>query len=49
MWHNPLLGYHATEANLLTVPVYAFAGIITCAVGYSADRWGHRAYFNVYV
>ncbi|KAF8639035.1 hypothetical protein AX17_001759 [Amanita inopinata Kibby_2008] len=41
------LGYRATPANLLTVPVYVFACIITCVVGYSADRWGHRAYFNL--
>ncbi|KAK2462729.1 hypothetical protein APHAL10511_005247 [Amanita phalloides] len=41
------LGYHATPANLLTVPVYAFACIVTCCVGYAADRWGHRGYFNM--
>lgn len=40
-------GYKATPANLLTVPVYAFACIITCLVGFSADRWGHRGYFNL--
>ncbi|RDB23798.1 hypothetical protein Hypma_008967 [Hypsizygus marmoreus] len=39
--------YQATPANLLSVPVYVFACIITCLVGYSADRWGHRGYFNI--
>ncbi|KAF5373271.1 hypothetical protein D9615_007392 [Tricholomella constricta] len=41
------IGYKATPANLLTVPVYVFACIITCAVGYTADRVGHRGYFNI--
>ena len=44
---NP--GYRATPANLLTVPVYAFACIVTCIVGYMADRYGHRGYFNMFV
>ncbi|KDQ26569.1 hypothetical protein PLEOSDRAFT_1042794 [Pleurotus ostreatus PC15] len=34
--------YQATPANLLTVPVYVFACIVTCCVGFAADRWGHR-------
>ncbi|KAF8075132.1 MFS general substrate transporter [Lyophyllum atratum] len=37
----------ATPANLLTVPVYVFAGLVTCIVGYIADRVGHRGYFNI--
>lgn len=41
------LGYSATPANLLTVPVYAFACIITCLVGFFADRYKHRGYFNL--
>ncbi|KAF8892211.1 major facilitator superfamily domain-containing protein [Infundibulicybe gibba] len=39
--------FHATPANLLTVPVYVFACIITCLVGFLADRWGRRGYFNL--
>ncbi|KAH9479340.1 MFS-type transporter cnsO [Psilocybe cubensis] len=39
--------FTATPANLLTVPVYTFACIITCGVGFLADRWGRRGYFNV--
>lgn len=41
------LGYTATPANLLTVPVYVFACIITCVVGFFADRWGRRGIFNL--
>ncbi|KAJ7281385.1 MFS general substrate transporter [Mycena rebaudengoi] len=40
-------GFKATPANLLTVPVYFFACCITCLVGFCADRYGHRAYFNI--
>ncbi|KIK56348.1 hypothetical protein GYMLUDRAFT_174358 [Collybiopsis luxurians FD-317 M1] len=40
-------GFEATPANLLTVPVYTFACIITCLVGFLADRWGRRGYFNL--
>ncbi|KAJ3743662.1 MFS general substrate transporter [Lentinula detonsa] len=43
----PQLGFKATPANLLTVPVYAFACLITCIVGFLADRWGRRGYFNL--
>ncbi|THV02517.1 MFS general substrate transporter [Dendrothele bispora CBS 962.96] len=39
--------FRATPANLLTVPVYVFACLITCLVGFFADRWGRRGYFNV--
>ncbi|KAJ3827529.1 MFS general substrate transporter [Lentinula raphanica] len=39
--------FEATPANLLTVPVYAFACLITCIVGFLADRWGRRGYFNL--
>ncbi|KAI0057442.1 MFS general substrate transporter [Artomyces pyxidatus] len=40
-------GFQATAANLLTVPVYAFACIITCLVGFFADRLGQRGLFNI--
>ena len=43
------IGYHATAANLLTVPVYVFACLVTCAVGFLADRKGHRGIFNMCV
>ncbi|KAI0272539.1 MFS general substrate transporter [Gloeopeniophorella convolvens] len=38
--------FEATPANLLTVPVYAFACIITCLVGFTADRIKKRGIFN---
>ncbi|KAL0954000.1 hypothetical protein HGRIS_005157 [Hohenbuehelia grisea] len=41
------LGFQATPANLLTVPVYVFACIVTCIVGFAADRFGHRGLFNI--
>ncbi|KAI5895511.1 MFS general substrate transporter [Schizophyllum commune H4-8] len=41
------IGYTATPANLLTVPVYVFACIVTCIVGVCADRYGHRGLFNI--
>lgn len=41
------LGYRATAANLLTVPVYVFACIVTCGIGYASDKYGHRGYFNL--
>jgi len=41
------LGFKATPANLLTVPVYAWACLVTTAVGYFADKWGNRGYFNL--
>ncbi|PCH36326.1 MFS general substrate transporter [Wolfiporia cocos MD-104 SS10] len=41
------LGYTATPANLLTVPVYVLACIAMCLVGYLADRYGNRGYFNI--
>ena len=36
------IGFRATPANLLTVPVYVVACIATCAVAYYVDRHGHR-------
>ncbi|KAH9893416.1 MFS general substrate transporter [Cubamyces lactineus] len=41
------LGYKATPANLLTVPVYAVACIVTCVVGFVADRYGCRGYLTM--
>ncbi|PCH36324.1 MFS general substrate transporter [Wolfiporia cocos MD-104 SS10] len=41
------LGYTATPANLLSVPVYVLACICTCAVGFVADRYGGRGYLNI--
>jgi MFS family permease len=40
------LGYTSTRANLLSVPIYAFACLITIAVGFFADRKGNRAMIN---
>ncbi|KZS94670.1 MFS general substrate transporter [Sistotremastrum niveocremeum HHB9708] len=40
------LGFTATPANLLTVPVYVVACAVTCGVGFWADRVGHRGWFN---
>ncbi|KAI0043574.1 MFS general substrate transporter [Auriscalpium vulgare] len=45
--NNLALGFKATPANLLTVPVYAFACIMTCVVGFLADRLGRRGLFNI--
>jgi MFS family permease len=41
------LGYKATAANLLTVPVYTFACIVTCLIGFAGDRLQRRAIFNI--
>ncbi len=40
-------GYTATRANLLTVPIYVFACIVTCIVGFFGDRRGQRGYLNM--
>lgn len=42
-------GFTATPANLLTVPVYTLACIVTCLVGFVADRYGQRGLINMYV
>jgi hypothetical protein len=39
-------GFKATPANLLTVPVYAFACLITCLVGFAADHYGQQRLFQ---
>ncbi|KAH8120224.1 MFS general substrate transporter [Phellopilus nigrolimitatus] len=41
------LGFKATAANLLSVPVYAWACIVTCIVGLVGDKIGQRAYINM--
>jgi hypothetical protein len=35
-------GYTATTSNLLTVPIYVWACILTVGVGYYADKFGKR-------
>ncbi|KAJ7255467.1 major facilitator superfamily domain-containing protein [Mycena haematopus] len=39
--------FHATPANLLTVPIYAFAAVVTCCVAVYADKHGRRGYCNI--
>lgn len=41
------LGFEATPANLLTVPVYFWACCITCLVNFLADRRGRRGLLNI--
>ncbi|KZT38162.1 MFS general substrate transporter [Sistotremastrum suecicum HHB10207 ss-3] len=41
------LGFKATPANLLSVPVYVWACIITCVVGVLGDRFGRRGDLNM--
>ncbi|KAI9454715.1 MFS general substrate transporter [Russula earlei] len=41
------LGFSPTTANLLSVPVYALACLLTCVVGFLGDRFGHRGYINL--
>ena len=43
----PQLGFQATAANLLSVPVYAWACIVTVFIGFLGDRIGHRGYINM--
>ncbi|KAF7356464.1 MFS domain-containing protein [Mycena venus] len=40
-------GFRATPANLLTVPIYAFAAVVTCFVALYADKHGRRGYCNI--
>ncbi|KAJ6581654.1 MFS general substrate transporter [Mycena capillaripes] len=39
--------FRATPANLLTVPIYAFAAVVTCCVALYADKYGRRGYCNI--
>jgi len=41
------LGYTSTKANLLSVPPYAAAAIMTITVGWYADRTGQRGLCNI--
>ncbi len=41
------LGYKSTKANLLTVPPYAVAAVVTISVGWLADRSKQRGYCNI--
>ena len=41
------LGYKSTTAQLLTVPPYAAAAILTITVGYFADRTRQRGFANM--
>jgi MFS family permease len=41
------LGYSSTKANLLSVPPYAAAAILTVFVGYLADRTSARGWCNI--
>jgi len=43
------LGFTATKANLLSVPPYAAAAIMTITVGWYADRTGRRGLSNIVV
>jgi len=43
------LGYTATKANLLSVPPYAAAAIVTILAGWYADRTGRRGFTNIFV
>ncbi len=43
------LGYEATVANLLSVPVYAWACIMTVVIGFWGDRVKCRAWLNLCV
>jgi MFS family permease len=41
------LGYASTKANLLTVPPYAAAAVVTILVGWYADRTARRGLSNI--
>ncbi|KAF5323566.1 hypothetical protein D9611_005788 [Ephemerocybe angulata] len=41
------LGFGATRANLLSVPVYVWGCIMTCIIGYIGDRTGRRFHINL--
>lgn len=41
------LGYASTKANLLTVPPYAAAAIVTISIGFLADSARQRGIFNI--
>ncbi|KAF8641172.1 hypothetical protein AX17_000807 [Amanita inopinata Kibby_2008] len=41
------LGFKATEANLLSVPVYAWGCLVTCFIGFLGDRIRSRSWINL--
>ncbi|PFH54784.1 hypothetical protein AMATHDRAFT_134158 [Amanita thiersii Skay4041] len=41
------LGFEATEANLLSVPVYVWGCLVTCFIGFLGDRIGSRSWINL--
>ncbi|KAF8877869.1 major facilitator superfamily domain-containing protein [Infundibulicybe gibba] len=41
------LGFTATTANLLSVPVYVWGCLVTCAIGFLGDRIGTRHQINL--
>ncbi len=41
------MGYTSTHAQLLTVPPYACAAVMTILVGFMADRFRQRGLFNI--
>jgi len=41
------LGYTAVKANLLSVPPYAIAAVMTIVVGFAADKVKSRGIFNI--
>ncbi|KAF2185029.1 MFS nicotinic acid transporter-like protein Tna1 [Zopfia rhizophila CBS 207.26] len=43
------LGYTSTKANLLSVPPYAAAAVMTVAIGYVADRTRQRGVCNILI
>lgn len=46
---NTPTGYESTEAQLLSVPPYAVAAILTVSIGYLADRTRQRGLCNIAV
>lgn len=43
------MGHSGTHAQLLTVPPYAVAAVLTVAVGWFADRTKWRGYCNIFI
>jgi nitrate/nitrite transporter NarK len=43
------LGYKATTANLMSVPPYAVAAVVTVLVGWIADRTRQRGLCNIFI
>lgn len=41
------MGYKSTKAQLMSVPPYAAAAVLTITVGYLADRYRQRGIFNI--